>query len=266
MIEIENLLLAAVNTSIKAGNAIMDIYHKDFAVEFKQDASPLTEADKLADEIIQLQLTKTYPVLSEEKLNTEFTQRKNWELFWMVDPLDGTKEFINKNGEFTVNIALIKKGIPILGVVYAPAIGTLYFGSSETGSYKFNSKDEINFVSLTQLMNLSEKLDTKKMPSVYTIVASRSHLTKETAQFVEQSRKEHGELKLISKGSSIKICLVAEGKANTYPRLAPTMEWDTAAAHAVAKFAGCKVVNFATGEELIYNKENLKNPHFIVSR
>ena len=260
----ENLLLA-IKAAIMAGEGIMKIYKEDFNVDFKEDKSPLTEADRLADEIIHSKLLNKFPIISEETKTLPFEIRKQWNQCWLVDPLDGTKEFIKRNGEFTVNIAFIENGIPKLGVVYLPVTQVVYFGSDETGSYKCNltalADSDIN-----QIIDNSQSLSEVKLPEIYTIVASRSHMSVDTENFINECRKKYGEIQLISKGSSIKLCLVAEGKANVYPRLAPTMEWDTAAAHAVAKYAGCSILNFDTGEELSYNKENLLNPHFIVTR
>lgn len=258
-------LLIAVNAAIKAGHSIMNIYKKDFAVEFKKDASPLTEADKAADKVIKYFLGNRYPVLSEEGKTISFEERKKWDIFWLIDPLDGTKEFIKKNGEFTVNIALIEENHPILGVVYVPASSVLYFGSEETGSFFRVIKENDKFETIEELIKDSVKMEGGQLPGKYTVVASRSHTSPETEKFIAQCISEHEEIEIINSGSSIKFCLVAEGKAHVYPRIAPTMEWDTAAAHAVAKFSGCRVVDFYTGEELKYNKENLLNPHFLVT-
>ncbi|MCB0776300.1 MAG: 3'(2'),5'-bisphosphate nucleotidase CysQ [Chitinophagaceae bacterium] len=260
------LVLLAVNAAVKAGEAIMQVYKKDFSVEYKEDKSPLTEADMSAHQVIKSYLEDRFPILSEEGRNIPFDERMNWDVFWLVDPLDGTKEFIKKNDEFTVNIALIRNNKPVIGVVYGPAIATLYFGSEEAGSYKCTIEPGSWYSNLSDLTAISERLHKSFDMPGYTIVASRSHLNSETKEFIEKAEAEHREVKLVSKGSSIKLCLVAEGNANVYPRLAPTMEWDTAAAHAVAKFAGCQVIDYNTREELRYNKEDLLNPYFLVSR
>ncbi len=236
-----------------AGSAIMEIYEKDFAVEYKDDKSPLTEADKVSNKIICNALEKLYPeipILSEENREVPFEERKSWKHYWCIDPIDGTKEFIKKNGEFTVNIALIEKHIPILGVVYAPAIDEMYWAKKGEGAFKN-----------------AQKLPLDRKDNRLVIVASKSHMSQETQDFVDgvESMKEK---ELISKGSSLKLCMVAEGAADIYPRLAPTMEWDTAAAHAVCLEAGKKVYQFFDGqeqkEEVVYNKENLLNPWFVV--
>ncbi len=257
-------LINAINAAVEAGKAILEVYEKDFDVFYKLDKSPLTIADELADTIINERLIDTFPILSEEGKSIPFHERKAWETFWLVDPLDGTKEFIKKNGEFTVNIALVKNSIPVLGVVFLPVTGVLYFSSKETGSYVYQISDFQEVVDLEELLKKATQLHQQTFPEIYTIVASRSHLSKETEEFIEGMKTEYGKVNLISKGSSIKLCLVAEGKANVYPRIAPTMEWDTAAAHAVAKYAGCNVLDYNTRDELTYNKENLLNPPFIV--
>ena len=261
----ENLYVA-IQAAIEGGKQILDVYQQDFSVYTKEDNSPLTEADKRAHEVIKDILQPTnLPLLSEEGKTSPYAERKDWSKFWLVDPLDGTKEFIKKNGEFTVNIALIKNGTPVLGVVYVPVTGMLYFGYEGKGSYCISVNDG-NATDIEALENEALQLPLDSDSDIYTVVASRSHNTPETEDFISLKREKHGEVNMVSAGSSIKLCLVAEGKAQVYPRLAPTMEWDTAAGHAVAKFAGCKVYNFKTNTELEYNKENLLNPWFVVER
>ncbi|WP_288355851.1 3'(2'),5'-bisphosphate nucleotidase CysQ [uncultured Cycloclasticus sp.] len=243
----------------KAGDAIMDIYQKDFEVEFKADQSPLTEADTAAHKIIEQGLKEldqkndmAIPLMSEEGKNIPYQDRKDWDYFWMVDPVDGTKEFIKKNGEFTVNIALINQGMPVLGVVYAPALGQMYWAKQGEGAFKDGQ---------ALPLKRAEQRDS------YKVVASRSHLSDETKIFIDEIKTEKVK-ELVSIGSSLKLCLVAEGEADIYPRLGLTMEWDTAAAHAVVLCAGMKVCEFNKGEiskPLVYNKQNLLNPFFIVS-
>jgi len=239
-----------LNIAKKAGNEILKIYNQDFEVEYKDDKSPLTIADKTSHNIIVKGLEKyNLPILSEEGKNISYEERKNWELFWMIDPLDGTKEFIKKNGEFTINIALIYKNEPIFGVVYAPVLEWMYFNDNEN-SYKIE-KDKLI------------KLPIKREDNKFIIVASKSHLTEETKNFIDNLQTDK-EKEFISKGSSLKLCMVAEGSADIYPRLAPTMEWDTAAADAVVRKASKNVYKANSTENLIYNKENLLNPYFIV--
>ena len=203
-----------------SGDAIIQMYSQDFEVEYKQDSSPLTIADKKANDIIENglnQLPVSFPVLSEEGKDIPYEQRKQWEYFWLVDPLDGTKEFVKKNGEFTVNIALIHKGIPVLGVVYAPALGICYWAKKSEGAFKDGK---------------ILPLKTEDQRETYKIVVSRSHMSNETQVFIDNIDADK-EKELIAIGSSLKICLVAEGEADIYPRLGPTMEWDTGAAHAI---------------------------------
>lgn len=249
-INIQELTALAKEASLEAGKAILEIYNSaDFGVEIKMDNSPLTLADQAAHNVIINYLDKTgLPVLSEEGRAIPYEERKNWEYFWMVDPLDGTKEFIKKNGEFTVNIALIYKGEPIIGVVYAPVLEWLYWGNGEEGAWKWESDSR------------AIKLVKPSSYEVKTIVASRSHLSPETQEFIDQ----YPGIEVISMGSSLKFMLVAEGKAQIYPRFAPTMEWDTAAAHAICTYAGKTVFDYNTQKEMLYNKEELLNNWFLV--
>ena len=261
----KNLQLAILS-AIRAGNEILTVYKDDIVVEYKADESPLTMADKNAHHVIVDGLKASgLPLLSEEGKTIPYEERSKWELFWLVDPLDGTKEFIRKNGEFTVNIALIDQGAPIMGVVYVPVTGTLYYASSKIGAYKVKLDDGFSDGDIAALIESSVSLTDNEYPTIYTIVASRSHLTKETDEFIARKKTEVGDIELINAGSSLKLCLVAERKAHIYPRLAPTMEWDTAAGHAIASFSGCKVYDYTTGDDLKYNKENMLNPWFVVA-
>ena len=261
----KNLQLAILS-ALRAGKEILKVYQEDIVVEYKADESPLTKADKNAHQVIVDGLKASgLPLLSEEGKTIPYEQRSKWELFWLVDPLDGTKEFIKKNGEFTVNIALIDHDTPIIGVVYVPVTGVLYYASSKIGSYKIKPDGDLLVKDMDALIERSVSLTEGEYPAIYTIVASRSHLTRETDEFISRKKAEDGEIELINAGSSLKLCSVAERKAHIYPRLAPTMEWDTAAGHAVALFAGCKVYDYATGNELKYNKENMLNPWFVVA-
>ncbi|MBV9960616.1 MAG: 3'(2'),5'-bisphosphate nucleotidase CysQ [Parafilimonas sp.] len=261
-----DLLKISIDAAIKAGKKILEVYANDFEVETKTDNSPLTEADKRSHLTIKEILSPlSIDILSEEGKQMSFDERKDWKKFWLIDPLDGTKEFIKRNGEFTVNIALVENGTPVAGVVHVPVTGKTYYGSENEGSFVFTF-NEADKKSVDEYISAAAKLPDASLPEIYTVVASRSHNTPETENFIEERRKQYGEVNCISSGSSLKLCLVAEGKANVYPRLAPTMEWDTAAGHAVAKFAGCNVYNYETGKELQYNKENLLNPWFVVER
>jgi 3'(2'), 5'-bisphosphate nucleotidase len=242
-----------VTIAKEAGTAIMQVYKQDFKVEYKQDSSPLTLADKKANDIIEdglNQLSVNFPILSEEGKETPYKDRKHWEYFWLVDPLDGTKEFVKKNGEFTVNIALIYKDTPVLGVVYAPALNVCYWAKHDEGAFKDGQK---------------LPLKVKEQRDTYKIVASRSHMSDETQAFVD-AIDTNKEKELISIGSSLKICLVAEGEADIYPRLAPTMEWDTAAAHAIIIESNRNLKSYKnyTYTTHLYNKPNLLNNWFVV--
>ena len=253
-IEIEEI----IGIARRAGSAILEVYGTEFSVEVKEDQSPLTEADKRANAIIVEGLTRLYPeipLISEETQTVAYEVRRHWESFWLVDPLDGTKEFVKRNGEFTVNIALVKRGVPVLGVVFQPVGNQLYYAVRGEGAWK--SADGAAPVRLSGGEHYSGK-------SEVTVVASRSHLTGEVTAFVDELEAAGKKVEFLSAGSSLKLCLVAEGKADVYPRLGPTMEWDTAAAHAVALGAGRKVVEFGIGQDLAYNKESLLNPFFIV--
>lgn len=258
-----SLLKIAITASIEAGREIIKVYNTNFDVEYKEDSSPLTVADRNAHEKIMEYLMGTdIPVLSEEGKTIPYEVRKNWDSLWIVDPLDGTKEFIKRNDEFTVNIALIQNNKPVLGVVYAPVLDELYFGDINQGSYKVVSASEIDYNELynNRLPSFSEK-------DYYGVVASRSHLSEKTEEFINNLKEIHNNIKIISRGSSLKLCMIAEGMANQYPRLGPTMEWDTAAGHAVVIASGGKVLQAPEyGNELVYNKKNLLNPWFVASR
>lgn len=256
----------AIRAALEAGEAIMEVYgSEDFGIEAKEDSSPLTLADQRAHAVILNLLEATeYPVLSEEGRLIPYAERRLWHRFWMVDPLDGTKEFIQRNGEFTVNIALVEDGKVIFGVVYAPVIKELYVGIPGRGAYR--CRKEFNFTQpIDYLLQFADPLPLENQhPELFTVVASRSHYNEETKLFVEKLDSGGRELSLVNRGSSLKLCLVASGEADIYPRLGPTMEWDTAAAHAVVKAAGRNVYRTDNGEELSYNKQNLLNPNFVV--
>jgi len=235
----------------EAGEVIMEIYRKDFSVEYKDDKSPLTEADIKANAIICDKLALHFPeipIMSEENKATEYDIRKTWQYYWCIDPIDGTKEFVKKNDEFTVNIALIYQNTPVAGVVYAPAIDEMYWAKKDKGAYKNGDKLPLYY--------------NEDKEALLRVVASKSHLSEETQIFIDSLKSD--KIEQVSKGSSLKLCMVAEGSADVYPRLAPTMEWDTAAADAIVREAGKITLHFENSEPLIYNKENLLNPWFIV--
>ena len=240
-----------------AGKAIMEIYRKPIEVEQKSDDSPLTLADRESNRIILEGLNKFYPeipYISEETKQLPYNERKDWEYFWLIDPLDGTKEFIKRNGEFTVNIALIHKNTPVLGVVYLPDKDIFYYAKKGNGSYKIEGSAS------AQKINARILEDKKQI----VIMGSRSHGNQELEDYVNQKKNEYENVEFIPAGSSLKFTLIAEGKADIYPRLGPTMEWDTAAAHAIVLESGKQVLKYGTNEPLEYNKENLLNPWFIV--
>ncbi|MEO6330397.1 MAG: 3'(2'),5'-bisphosphate nucleotidase CysQ [Ginsengibacter sp.] len=257
MTDITHLLEVAKRAALKAGKAILEIYASgDFGVEMKSDHSPLTLADKAAHAIISSHLEETgLPLLSEEGSSINYEERKSWNYFWLIDPLDGTKEFIKRTGEFTVNIALMHSHTPVAGVIYAPYIDFLYFGSEETGVYKIEKSKQIQLSFLSKKRTIEELQQKEQI----TIVASKSHMNQETSAFINQFRNA----KLSSMGSSLKLMLLAEGVADIYPRLAPTMEWDTAAGHALLRSLNMGVYQTDLHTELLYNKEDLLNPSFI---
>lgn len=260
---VENLELA-IQAAYKAGIEIIDVYSSSFEVELKSDKTPLTEADKRAHRVIVNELKSTdFPVLSEEGRDIPYEERKNWNRFWMVDPLDGTKEFIKRNGEFTVNIALIENQQPVMGVIYVPVTQTLYFGLEGKGSFKI---DKFNGAlgNIEDWISEARVLPIREANRPFTAVGSRSHPSQETTEFLNDLTRKHGQLNLVSMGSSLKICLVAEGAADIYPRFAPTMEWDTAAGHGIALAAGKDMIDQSTGKRMKYNKEDLLNNWFIV--
>lgn len=264
-------LFRAIRAALQAGGDILEIYNdpaSDFGIERKADNSPLTIADKKAHTRIQSYLQDTpWPVLSEEGRHQSYDERRTWETLWVVDPLDGTKEFIKKNGEFTVNIALVTDGVPVLGVIYVPVKRELYFADEALGAWKVTdiAADRAEGVTLEELRVQAVRLPLPQADrDGFVVVASRSHLSPETSLYIEEKRKEYPRVEVISSGSSIKICLVAEGTADAYPRFAPTMEWDTAAGHAIARAAGKEIYQAGSGQPLRYNKEDLLNPWFLV--
>ncbi|MGD9554582.1 MAG: 3'(2'),5'-bisphosphate nucleotidase CysQ [Arcobacteraceae bacterium] len=273
--------------AMEAGSAIMEIYKQDFSLEYKEDESPLTQADLKANEIICTALEKLnlklkmehltfnpIPIMSEENKQTPYEERKNWDLYWCIDPIDGTKEFIKKNDEFTVNIALIHKNSPVLGVVYAPALHELYYAQKGQGAFRAILNAECLIINEEKLPIIQKK----DIQNSINIVASKSHLSQETQEFINNLTLNIQHSKLVSKGSSLKLCMVATGEADIYPRLSPTMEWDTAAADAIVREAGKMTYQYdnkvlATDflstinhrlKTMVYNKEELLNPWFVV--
>jgi 3'(2'), 5'-bisphosphate nucleotidase len=249
---LKDLLDIAIRASEAASYEILQVYNSDnFQAEAKGDKSPLTLADKKAHQAITSILKSTdLPILSEEGRDVPFDERKDWDYFWMVDPLDGTKEFIKRNGEFTVNIALIEKSRPVLGVVLVPVKGDIYYGAKGEGAFLIRQGS-------IQALPVHDDLDMSK--TGLRVVASRSHLNEETEKFIGQLK----EPEIVSSGSSLKFMLIASGEADVYPRFAPTMEWDTAASQAILEQVNCGVYQQDSKERLVYNKENLLNPYFL---
>jgi 3'(2'), 5'-bisphosphate nucleotidase len=261
------LVETVLNAVYAAGAAILEVYgREDFAVENKADDSPLTAADRAAHRVLQAALEATpYPVLSEEGRAIPFEERSQWDALWVVDPLDGTKEFIKRNGEFTVNVALVNGGVPVFGVVYAPVLGWVFLGDAQRGA--FHATTPVTWEDLK-----ADKLQREARQEAFRVVASRSHNSEATESLLARWEEKHGPLERVSMGSSLKICWVAAGRADAYPRLAPTMEWDTAAGQAVAEATGCSVLvvhqdaegNLHWDKPLRYNRPDLLNPWFLV--
>ena len=280
--EIESHIHAALRAAWFAGREIMDVYRGRVDVQWKDDRSPLTEADLRAHRVITEFLqgrTPHTPILSEEAADIPYDIRRDWSACWLVDPLDGTKEFIKRNDEFTVNIALVDHGQPVAGVVYAPALGQCWFGGEGVGAWRLDvGHAEEMPATWEALVSRAEPLPLKRHTGrlggslalqaepygPLVVVASRSHRNPKTDAFIEALRVEHPKLELISAGSALKLCLVAEGSADVYPRFAPTMEWDTAAGHAVCAACGISVTRYPEGTPLMYNRENLRNPWFLI--
>jgi 3'(2'), 5'-bisphosphate nucleotidase len=260
------LLHTSIEAALEAGKIILEIYKSDdFEVEIKGDNSPLTKADKASHNTLVSYLEKSgIPILSEEGKEIPYEERNDWNQLWILDPIDGTKEFIKRNGEFTVNIALVEHQKAVIGVIFVPALGDLYFSTLALGSFKINVN--LNNFSIKEIINTADKLPLQREDKRFTIVASRSHMSPETEEYVSEMRTLHGPVNLISKGSSLKLCMVAEGKADCYPRFAPTMEWDTAAGQAICEHAGFKVIDWSTKKNMLYNRKQLLNNWFIVEK
>ena len=255
----------AIEAAIDAGRKIMEIYQeKDCNIQLKQDNSPITLADQEANEIINAALLPTgTPIISEENDQVPYSERKQWTQCWIVDPLDGTKEFIQRNGEFTVNIAFVRNEKPIFGVIYAPALNLLYFAEVKEGkAFKaiYSGEKKVSF------LENSEEINPIREEKIYTVVGSRSHMNEKTENYIKGVKKQYGEhIRIVQRGSSLKFCLMAEGKADVYPRFGPTMEWDTAAGQAICEAVGLRCISTETNKSMTYNRENLLNGSFIVS-
>ncbi len=263
--ELNKLLQTAIDASIEAGIQIKDVFNTKIRVSIKRNLTPVTNADKIANQIIIDRLSQfEIPIISEESKIAPYEERSKWGYCWLVDPLDGTKEFIAHRNDFTVNIALICNGIPVLGVIYAPAYDLLYFASEQIGSFRLKNATKVigENRSIESVISESTKLPDAKTDT-YTYVVSRSHINHKTQKYLESNNREKV---FISKGSSLKLCAIAEGSADEYPRFGRTMEWDIAAGDAILRYAGAKVRIFEIENLLNYNKPDLVNPEFIASR
>jgi 3'(2'), 5'-bisphosphate nucleotidase len=241
----------------QAGRAILEIYRQDFKVQIKPDFTPVTLADHKANEILAQGLTAFFPdipIITEENDQIPYSQRKAWSRFWLVDPLDGTKEFIKRNGEFAINLALIQEKHPVFGIIHVPVSDITYYGKKDKGCFKVTGNQD------PESLNPSRQKEKNKV----TVVGSRSYLSPEVYSFVNKLRQEFREVELIQMGSAIKFGLIAEGKADFYLRTGRTMEWDTAAGQVIVAECGKQVYDYKTGEPLEYNKVSLVNPWFIV--
>ena len=266
MFSLRLLLVKALRLSLIAGDAIMEVYGgSDFNIEMKEDNSPLTLADKASNSII-VDGVRDFgiPVLSEEGSEISWRIRKDWDRYWLIDPLDGTKEFIKRNDEFTVNIALMENNEPVLGVVYLPVLKQLYFALKAYGAYKLEKVEQkdLKEEDFEQVLKKSMKLPGHTKGERIRVVASRSHLSQETEDFIRELKGKGEKIDLVPAGSSLKLCLIAEGKADVYPRMGPTMEWDIAAGHIIINESGGCVVKLDS-TPLNYNKPDLLNPWFI---
>jgi 3'(2'), 5'-bisphosphate nucleotidase len=269
----QKLLHQSIIASVAAGKEIMEVYNTQFDVEYKDDNSPVTLADKKAsDKIIDELKQFNIPVLSEEGVHDSFEIRKTWNKLWIVDPLDGTKEFVKRNGEFTVNIALVEDNAPTLGVIFSPVFKDIYFAAKDLGAFKIDRKqfsslvDSIQEHTLDKLLNIAQKLPIVSNRKNYVVVASRSHMSTETFQHIEALKLLHKHVEIVTTGSSIKMCWVAEGIADEYPRYGPTMEWDTAAGQAILQEANAGLIDMETSLPMEYNRKNLLNNWFIAKR
>jgi 3'(2'), 5'-bisphosphate nucleotidase len=263
--DLNNLLETAIIAAVEAGNKIMYFYESGFETDLKADQSPLTSADLAAHRIIADRLASTgLPLLSEEGADIDFETRRHWPAWWLVDPLDGTKEFIKRNGEFTVNIALMIDNAPVAGVIYLPVKSLLYFAVPGMGSFRLKVIEPLpSSTVLAELTAVSQKLPLHSETQKVRVLASRSHGNAETDDFINKLQLKHHGLSLQNAGSSYKFCLVAEGSATHYPRFGPTMEWDIAAGVAILLNAGGKACIWPEMTTLLFNKPDLTNPFFL---
>ncbi len=262
-------ILNVINAAIEAGKATLAIYSTNFEIESKKDESPITLADKESHRIISEYLIPTkIPLMSEEGINIPYPERIKWEYYWLIDPLDGTKEFIKRNDEYTINIALIQQQSPVIGVIYVPVLDILYWAIKGVGAYKLESTDKHwkHIKTKQELIQRCRKLPLEDSKNGFVVVASRSHMSTETEKYIRKLKQEHNKIELISRGSSLKLCMIAEHRADIYPRFAPTSEWDTAAGQAIIECSGGQVLQINEKDPIIYNKMDILNPWFIAKR
>jgi 3'(2'), 5'-bisphosphate nucleotidase len=278
----------AIYAVVKAGQAIMNIYATEFDVEHKEDKSPLTLADRESHAVINRVLSTVWPeidIISEEGTHITFEQRKGWKKCWIVDPLDGTKGFTRRNDEFAVCIAYVEKGQPLLGVIYGPVKGDLYIGIPGSGVWSqdcsacetlidgdvdtFSRRDaQLVFETFKETLTAVESVDaaSSDIPVPLRVIASKNHLNRETEEFITSLKEQYKEISIVNIGSALKFCMLANGKADIYPRYAPTCEWDTAAGQAIVEAIGGSVIQTENRKPLVYNKEDLLNPWFVAAR
>ncbi|MFI3303062.1 MAG: 3'(2'),5'-bisphosphate nucleotidase CysQ [Rikenellaceae bacterium] len=265
----EFLIAHLINAAIKAGAAIMDVYNtpQSLEVSLNDNQKPITAADRAAHNSLKESLGATrIPILSEEGRTMRYAERKNWELFWLIDPLDGTREFIDRNNEFTVNIALMSENRAMFGAIYVPYLHKLYFAERDGGAYVCYDLEPVSDsnISYSEFSIACESLPLVQPPhATFKVAISRSHNTPETYSHIEFLKSQHPNLEVIEQGSSYKFCLLAEGSVDYYVRTSPTSEWDTAAGEIILHEAGGETVTMESGEALRYNKEDLHNPHFV---
>jgi len=259
-------LMLAIQAALRAGEIILDVYEREhIEVELKDDASPVTEADRGASAAIAeiLRMSGAF-VVCEESVAPSYEERRGWNALWLVDPLDGTREFLKYNGEFTVNIALLDFDTPILGVIYAPARNEMYFSSHGCGAwYVGNVREAVN--SEEGLFGDAKRLPLQSEDRPFRVVASRAHMDEKTARYIDSFRDEHPDLEIVQVGSALKLAMVASGEADLYVRYGTTMEWDTAAGHALLSSVGKQLLTMDLGVDLRYNKEDLRNPSFVAT-
>lgn len=266
---IQELFLASFNAAMKAGETVMDVFNSDNdQITVKSDNSIISIADQLAHNVIEDLLSPTrIPIISEEGRNIEYEERKSWDILWLIDPLDGTRQFIQKRKEFTINIALLVNNYPVMGLIYAPALSELYFACKGDGAYRLIVKNynttKCTFQELVERSSMLPLKTMKENAESFVILTSPHHINIETKNYIKEKRALYKQLVVRNVGSSLKMCLLACGEANVYPRHDSTYEWDTAAAQAILEEAGCSIKSLETGEPLTYNKESLLNPCFV---